>query len=57
MRKSVLFKKLNADSEVRTVRVELLSGNANCFRVVLKCEPKFLIGSSKPSATVCIQGN
>ena len=55
--KSVVFKKLNVCSEVRTVRVKLLTGNTNCFRVVLKCKPKDLIGCNKPSATVCIQGN
>ena len=53
--KSVVFKKLNVCSEVRTVRVKLLTGNANCFRVVLEC--KCLIGYNKPSATVCIEGN
>ena len=55
--KSVVFKKLNVCSEVRTVRVKLLTGNTNCFRVVLECKPKDLIGCNEPSATVCIQGN
>ena len=57
MTKSVPFKKLNADSEVKTVRVKLLSGNTKCFRVVLECKPLVLIGCDKPSTTVCIQGN
>ena len=57
MTKSVPFKKLNVDSEVKTVRVKLLTGNANCFRVVLECKPLVLIGCDKLSATVCIQGN
>ena len=56
-KKSVVFKKLNVCSEVRTVRVKLLTGNTNCFRVVLECKPKVLIGCNEPSATVCIQGN
>ena len=55
--KSVVFKKLNVCFEVRTVRVKLLSGNTNCFRVVLECKPKDLIGCTEPSTTVCIQGN